>query len=70
MVDAVVCMGATVIRIGRIFCWEDGDRSRPYFRLVVENGKLVLGCWRSLGYEPQTLGVNWLNRRVMFERIS
>lgn len=59
-----------MIRIGRIFCCETNDRSRPYFRLVVENGKLVLGCWRSLGYEPQTLDANWLNPRVIFERVS
>lgn len=59
-----------MIRIGRIFCCETSDRSRPYFRLVIENGRLVLGCWRSLGYESIGYEPSQPNPRVVFERVS
>jgi hypothetical protein len=58
-----------MIRIGRVICCETNDRSRPYFRLVIENGKLVLGCWRSLGYESLVYDQT-VNPRVIFERVS
>lgn len=61
-------------RIGRVKAYEGYYPATPYFRLVVENGHVQLGCWRAVGQEavkcPPTLNPDWESRRTIFERVS
>lgn len=57
-------------RIGRIKAYEGYYPATPYFRLVVENGQVQLGCWRAVAQEP----ADWVEKAVspvtVYERVS
>lgn len=59
-------------RIGRIKTWEIKDPASPRFRLVVEGGRVVLGCWRYVGDEDAAPhpDIAWETPRAIFERVS
>lgn len=41
-------------RIGTVIAWHSADPNMPCFKLVVENGRVVLGCWRCIGYKGES----------------
>jgi hypothetical protein len=55
-------------RIGRIKSWDSKDQGQLRFRLVMEEGRLTLGCWRYVADEEER--VSWMPRRSIFERVS
>jgi hypothetical protein len=57
-----------ITRIGRVKAYETFDRAHPWFRLVIENGRMTLGCWRAVSQEqPDPISYS---RRTIFERVS
>lgn len=59
-------------RIGRVKAWDTKDPVNPRFRLVIEGGKVTLGCWRYVGEEdqPAERSLPYVPTRAIFERVS
>lgn len=57
-------------RIGKVTAYEGHFPAHPYFRLVVENGAVQLGCWRAVALDPPDWAEQNVSPRTVFVRIS
>lgn len=59
-------------RIGRIIAVSSQNQNIPCFQLVVEGGRVVLGCWRFVGlrHDPSDSQPAAIQPAAIFERVS
>jgi len=59
-------------RIGRVKTWNIPEQGTTCFRLVVEQGKVTLGCWHYVRIEAASPHpeIPWMTPQAVYERVS